>query len=143
MAKAQPWEVPALEGAGDIRSTANDLLIFLAANMGIIHSPLQPAMKTMLSVHRTASPGVRVALGWHIVSSAKDVVSHSGVTNGYHRLLGYDPHRKIGVVVLSNSYVSIDDICWRIFNYPVSGPVEEQVRACRIFRINAFAELYC
>lgn len=127
LVKAQPWHVPTLGGAGDIRSTVNDLLIFLAANMGIIHSPLQPAMKAMLNVHRTASPGVTVALGWHIVSGAKDVVSHGGVTTGYTAYLGYDQHRKIGVVVLSNSYVSIDDIFWHIFNYPVSGLVEERV----------------
>ncbi len=43
--KSQPLHVPTLAGAGDIRSSVNDLLIFLAANMGIIHSPLQPAMK--------------------------------------------------------------------------------------------------
>ena len=57
--KAAPWISPALAGAGGIRSTANDLLIFLAASMDIIHTPLQPAMKKMLSVQREASPGIR------------------------------------------------------------------------------------
>src|SRR5215470_15417673 len=41
MEKHPIWEAPGLESAGSMRSTANDLLIFLAANMGIIHSPLQ------------------------------------------------------------------------------------------------------
>ncbi len=124
--KALPWTVPALMGAGGIRSTANDLLIFLAANMGIIHSPLQPAMKNMLSVRRTAGPGSQVALGWHIVKGS-GVIFHGGQTNGYHSFLGYDPHRKIGVVVLSNANMAIDDIAWKIFSYPVSGPVEEHI----------------
>ena len=104
MKRAHPWRVPPLEGAGDIRSTVNDLLIFVAANMGIIHSPLQPAMKKMLSVQRPAFPGVKVALGWHIESRHDDVVTHGGLTTGYTSFVGYDPHRKIGVVVLSNSY---------------------------------------
>ncbi len=55
------------------------------------------------------------------------MISHGGVTNGYTGYMGYDPHRKIGVVVLSNSNNSINDIFWRIFNYPVSGLVEQRV----------------
>jgi CubicO group peptidase (beta-lactamase class C family) len=125
--KAQPWHVPTLAGGGDIRSSVNDLLIFLAANMGIMHSPLRPAMKEMLSVHRSAAPGVQVALGWHIEKGRDDVISHGGVTNGYTGYMGYDPHRKIGVVILSNSSNSIDDIFWRTFNYPVSGLDEQRV----------------
>lgn len=127
MGKAPAWEVPALAGAGGIRSTADDLLIFLAANMSILDSPLQPAMKKMLSVHRTSGPGSEIALGWFIATTRNGVVFHNGETNGYHAFLGYDPHRKIGVVVLSDSREPIDDIAWRIFNYPVAGPVERQL----------------
>lgn len=126
MENAPPWVVPALSGAGGIRSTANDLLIFLAANMGIIHTSLQPAMKKMLSVRRPASPGVQVALGWH-VTKAGGLVWHNGQTNGYYSFMGYDPDRKIGVVVLSNSFNRTDDIFSRIFNYPVTGLTEERI----------------
>jgi CubicO group peptidase (beta-lactamase class C family) len=115
MQKAPVWESPALEGAGSIRSTANDLLIFLAANMGIIKTPLQPALKKMLSVQRPAPPASKVAMGWHIQSG---IVCHNGQNNGYYAFVGFDPHRKIGVVVLSNSNDPIDDIAWRIFSYP-------------------------
>jgi serine-type D-Ala-D-Ala carboxypeptidase/endopeptidase len=125
--EALPWTIPALMGAGGIRSTVNDLLIFLAANMGIIHSPLQAAMKNMLSVKRTTGPSSRIALGWFIETERGGVICHNGQTNGYHSFLGYDPHRNIGVVVLSNSNMGIDDIAWRIFSYPVNGPVDERV----------------
>ena len=104
-----------------------DLLIFLAANMDILQSPLQPAMKKMLTVHRTSGPGSEIALGWFVATGRNGVISHNGETNGYHSFMGYDPHRKVGVVVLSNSRESIDDIAWRIFTYPVTGPVEQQV----------------
>jgi serine-type D-Ala-D-Ala carboxypeptidase/endopeptidase len=126
MHKAPAWEVPALAGAGGIRSTANDLIIFLAANMGILKSPLQPAMKETLRVHRTAGPGTEIALGW-FVDKRTGIVEHNGQTNGYHSFVGYDPRRKVGVVVLSNSGESIDDIGWRIFNYTAIGPREQQL----------------
>jgi serine-type D-Ala-D-Ala carboxypeptidase/endopeptidase len=127
MRKPPAWEDPALAGAGGIHSTANDLLIFLAANMGILNSPLQPAMKKMLSVHRTSGPGSEIALGWFIATGRNGVIWHNGQTNGYHTFMGYDPHRKVGLVVLSNSNESIDDIAWRIFSYTVIGPVEQQL----------------
>lgn len=124
MSQAPAWEVPALDGAGGIRSTANDLLIFLAANVGIIPSPLQPAMKKMVSVHRAAGSGTEIALGWFL---ERGVACHNGQTNGYHTFMGYDLRRKVAVVVLSNSMESIDDIAWRIFNYQIAGPTEQQV----------------
>jgi serine-type D-Ala-D-Ala carboxypeptidase/endopeptidase len=127
LGKAPGWEVPALAGAGSIRSTVNDLLIFLAANMGIIKSPLQPAMKKMLSVHRVVAPGVEIALGWFIDGRHNGVISHNGQTNGYYSFIGYDPRRGVGVVVLSNSRESIDDIGWRVFNYGVAGPIEQPI----------------
>ena len=120
------WEAPGLESAGSIRSTANDLLLFLAANMGIIHTPLQPAMKKMLSVQRSTGTGGKVALGWHIDTSRGGIVWHNGQNNGYYSYAGYDPHRKIGLVVLSNSAVPIDDLAARIFSYPPA-PTEEHI----------------
>ena len=125
--KADPWIVPALAGAGGIRSTVNDLLIFLAANMGIIHTPLQAAMKNMLSVRRAASPGIQIALGWHIATTLGGIVNHNGQTYGYSSAIAFDPHRKVGVVVLSNSTVGADVILWRVLSYPVTGPVEEHI----------------
>ena len=126
----RPWHAKSswlggarLAGAGGIRSTANDLLIFLAANLGIIKSPLQPAIKRMLTVRRPVSPGLQIALGWHIQNG--DVAFHNGKTNGYHAFLLYDLHRKVGVVVLSNSFDGIEDIAWRTLSYPVTQPVEQ------------------
>jgi serine-type D-Ala-D-Ala carboxypeptidase/endopeptidase len=78
----------------------------------------------MLSVHRPAMPGVQIALGWH--TSAGGIVNHNGQTNGYCSFLTYDSQRKVGVVVLSNSYLPIDDIGWRVFRYPTPGLVEQQ-----------------
>src|SRR5437588_859168 len=42
---AKNWDLDALAGAGAVRSTANDMLRYLKANMGIGRSPLTAAMK--------------------------------------------------------------------------------------------------
>jgi CubicO group peptidase (beta-lactamase class C family) len=39
------WDIPTLAGAGALRSTANDMLKFLAANLGLTKSKLLPAMQ--------------------------------------------------------------------------------------------------
>jgi len=123
--KAPSVEISALKGAGAIRSNVDDMLIFLAANMGLIESPLRPAMKKMLSVRRAVLPGVQIAIGWHI---ANGVVCHNGGTFGYHAFVGFEPHRKAGVVVLSNSSAFTDDLGQRVLDYPMPAPAELQVR---------------
>ena len=119
--KAPSIDVSATKAAGSIRSDVDDMLIFLAANMGLIKSPLHPAMKKMLSVRRPVSPGVQIAMGWHI---ANGVVCHNGGTFGYHAYVGFEPRRKAGVVVLSNSSESNDDLGARVLDYPMTMPGE-------------------
>jgi CubicO group peptidase (beta-lactamase class C family) len=79
--RAANWDLPTLAGAGALRSTANDMLAFLAANLGYGPSPLAPAMAAMLHVRRpTGTPGLDVALAWHIYSkpAGDTVIWHNG-----------------------------------------------------------------
>src|SRR5262249_5524923 len=79
------WDLPTLAGAGALRSTTNDLLTFLAANIGYVKTPLAPAMASMLVPRKPAGmPAVEIALGWHVSSvHAKTIVWHNGGTGGY------------------------------------------------------------
>jgi len=106
------WDFDALAGCGAIRSTANDLLRFLAAGMELTATPLQAAMRRMRSVRKpTGVPNLDIAMAWHIATNfGHDVVWHNGGTGGYHSFIGFDPAAKKGVVILSNSTYSIDDI---------------------------------
>jgi len=108
------WDLPTLAGAGALRSTANDMLTFLAANLGYVKSPLAPAMAAMLKVRRpTGQPGLEVALAWHIwTTNGKEIVWHNGGTGGYRSFIGFDPKARVGVVALSNTFtpVGVDDI---------------------------------
>lgn len=108
------WDFSALAGAGAIRSTANDLLTFLAAAMGLQETPLSKAMVSMTAARRkTDAPGVDIALGWHVSDvNGREIVWHNGGTGGYRSFVGFDPKRRTGVVVLSNTFTpeGIDDI---------------------------------
>jgi len=106
------WELPTLAGAGALRSTVNDMLKFVAANLGLKTSPLLAAMqKTHQMQHETGIPDLEIGLGWHILKkSDTSIVWHNGGTGGYHAFIGFDPKARRGVVVLSNSSNDIDDI---------------------------------
>ena len=108
------WDLPTLAGAGALRSTANDMLTFIAANLGYTKSPLAPAMAAMLKERRpTGQPGLEMALGWHIFTTGgKEIIWHNGGTGGYRSFMGFDPKTRLGVVLLSNAETSegVDDI---------------------------------
>jgi len=106
------WDLPTLAGAGALRSTVNDMLKFVAANLGLKKSPLLGAMqKTHQSQHDTGVPDLEIGLGWHILKKFDtEIVWHNGGTGGYHSFIGFDQKKRKGVVVLSNSTNDIDDI---------------------------------
>jgi serine-type D-Ala-D-Ala carboxypeptidase/endopeptidase len=109
------WDLPAaFAGAGALRSDADDMLTFVAANLGYVKTPLAPAMAAMLAVRRpTGMPDLDVALAWHIATADdKEIVWHNGGTGGYRTFIGYDAKRGVGAVVLSNASTpeGVDDI---------------------------------
>lgn len=118
MRPASAWDFPVLAGAGGIRSTVNDLLLFLDANLGTRPSRLTPAMKLMLAKRWPGvSPSITTGLGWMVLtSSAGEIVFHGGGTGGFRTAMAYDPARQRGVVILTNAAVeeSIDDLSFHL-----------------------------
>jgi CubicO group peptidase (beta-lactamase class C family) len=107
------WDLGALAGAGALRSSANDMLTFLAANLGYEKTPLAAAMAAQLSIRRPAGPGMEIAYNWFIqTKNGKSIIWHNGGTGGYRSYMGFDPQTRAGVVVLSNfsSSAGGDDI---------------------------------
>jgi serine-type D-Ala-D-Ala carboxypeptidase/endopeptidase len=98
------WDVTTLAGAGALRSDVNDMLTFLAANLGYTKTPLAAAMAAEVSIRRPAgSPDMQIAYAWHIqTKNGNSTIWHNGGTGGYRSYLGFDPKSRVGVVVLSN-----------------------------------------
>ncbi len=113
---AANWDLDALAGAGAIRSTVNDMLKYLAANLDSTSRPLGPAMH---DAHRPLRPagGMRIGLNWLVLSGAgPDITWHNGETGGYATFIGFDELNGNGVVVLSNTATPVDDIGMHLLN---------------------------
>ncbi|HEX3146316.1 MAG TPA: serine hydrolase [Pyrinomonadaceae bacterium] len=118
------WDLPTLAGAGALRSTVNDMLKFVAANIGLTKSPLFAAMqRAQQSQRETGQTDLTIGLNWHILKKFdSEIIWHNGGTGGYHSFIGFDKKNRGGVVVLSNSANDIDDIGRHLLvsQYPIA-----------------------
>jgi CubicO group peptidase (beta-lactamase class C family) len=117
------WDLPAFAGAGALRSTANDMLKFLRANLGINPSTLTEALEICQGVQMKASPSQglaqrmfqrggdtgqyiqEMALAWNVgrlCAVGRPVYWHHGATGGYQAFTGFVKSSATGVVVLAN-----------------------------------------
>jgi len=99
------WDLPAFEGAGAVRSTANDLQIFLEACLGRRKTPLDRALAMLLETRRpTGARRIEVGLGWFISNFHGDpIVWKDGGTGGFATFIGFSPRWEQGAQVLTNS----------------------------------------
>lgn len=101
---AANWDLPTLAGAGAIRSTVNNMLRFVKANMGLIETSLQKALDSAQVSQRPIGGGGSIGFGWHITGN--NIRWHNGGTGGYHSFVGFNREKKQGVVILCNSSVN-------------------------------------
>jgi hypothetical protein len=104
MRPAKPIRMAALEGAGAIRSTVADMLIFAKALLDPT-SPIAPALKTALAVRTPGENPITVqALGWLIRRlPGRELLMHNGLSYGFSSVLILEPAKGRAVVVLVNS----------------------------------------
>src|SRR5439155_9325092 len=101
--------------AGGLHSTVNDLLKYLAANMGLKQTPLSAAVQMAHRAQRDTDAnnwGMEfVGLGWHILRKYDpEIVWHDGDFIGYRSFVGMDKRNRRGVVVLWNAANDLNDI---------------------------------
>jgi D-alanyl-D-alanine-carboxypeptidase/D-alanyl-D-alanine-endopeptidase len=105
------WDNPTLAGAGNLRSNAQDLLTYLAANIGLQESRLYGAMQTTHEPRHYVDSAIQVGLGWHIITRGDiQFIEHGGATGGYWSYAGFIKNKKTGVVVLTNSFENIEEL---------------------------------
>jgi CubicO group peptidase (beta-lactamase class C family) len=123
------WDDTTLAGAGSLRSSVNDLLTFLAAHLGKADGPLGSVMAAMLAVRRaTGTPDLAIALGWHVsTQQGRELVWHNGGTGGYSSFIAFCPQADIGIVVLANSEIGVDDIALHLVDpqRPLDKPLKQ------------------
>jgi CubicO group peptidase (beta-lactamase class C family) len=113
------WDLPTLAGAGALRSSLNDMLIYAEANLGLIKTNLAPAIeKTHYIKADAGSPNLDIAMAWHISNmDSKEIIAHNGQTGGYYAYIGLNKKLKRGVVILTNSITRSSEIGKQIYNF--------------------------
>ncbi|MGN6623857.1 MAG: serine hydrolase domain-containing protein [Candidatus Nitrosocosmicus sp.] len=102
----------AIQSAGAMYSTANDMLKYLSANMGLIQTVINdPMQQTHLIRHSFGVPYEGkslmqdyIGLGWTVTTDfGKEVIWHTGSIDGYTSIIGFNPEKQIGLVILCSS----------------------------------------
>jgi CubicO group peptidase (beta-lactamase class C family) len=98
-------------GSGTLRSTVKDMLTFLMVNIDSATTPTGRALHQRLAWRIRASPG-------------GSIVWYNDGSGGYRSYIGFDPARGVGVVVLSNASVDVDDIGFHLLDetFPLQPP---------------------
>jgi CubicO group peptidase (beta-lactamase class C family) len=106
------WEIPALAGAGALRSTVSDLLRFLEAQLGAAPSGLADAIRVTHEPRARRGP-LEVGLGWMRLPEPGrrgTLVWHDGGTGGFRSVAGFVAESRTCVVALASSARSVDRI---------------------------------
>jgi serine-type D-Ala-D-Ala carboxypeptidase/endopeptidase len=114
---AHAWDLGALAGAGAIRSTADDMLTYLEAQLhpertarpSPGHASKARTLPTALALSHElradALPGMQIAFAWLYVS-ASGSYWHNGATGGYSSFAFFNPKGDYAAVVLVNTTIS-------------------------------------
>ena len=112
-----PQEVQA---AGAMYSTANDLLKYVSANLGLIDTKINSAMEETHSIRypfyelqvpfpdpsgNESTPYAYEGLSWFSTTNlGTQVVWHNGGIDGYSSFVGFNPSKQIGLVILCSCF---------------------------------------
>jgi CubicO group peptidase (beta-lactamase class C family) len=108
------WDLPALAGAGALRSTMRDLLKFLEAHLGLRETPLASALAAAGEPRVEVSPTLSIGLAWHLTplagAGSPPIVWHRGETGGMRGFVGFVRERGLGLALLANASVGVDEL---------------------------------
>jgi CubicO group peptidase (beta-lactamase class C family) len=104
---ASNWNLDLIAGAGGLRSTANDLLKYVSANLGLTQTSLMVLMEKMQVIRHQDGPDFgKTAMPWFdrgvYQVAGMELLGHSGGTGGYSAFVGFDKKQRRGVVALCN-----------------------------------------
>jgi D-alanyl-D-alanine-carboxypeptidase/D-alanyl-D-alanine-endopeptidase len=148
--RAPDYQLQALAPAGAFHSTANDLLKYLSANLGLTQTSLTPLMEEMQVIRHRDSPEMgKTAMPWYdqtvYYPPGTEFLGHAGGTAGSSTFIGFDKKQRRGIVVLSNQdIIHSSTVGWRILQCaPLKGmdartmqPIREYVGSGIAFEID-------
>ncbi len=105
---------PAFNGAGALRSTMDDMMRYLAYNMGQMKTPLDTLLPDLQKRwHRGGRARTGVGLAWQMVpmrGTHNTVIWKNGAASGFFSYIGFVKETGTGVIVLANRKVPVGRI---------------------------------
>ncbi len=139
----QSWDFDAIAGAGGIRSTPDDMLRFIEANLHPPENAVGKAIELAWKQHIPAKgKAFAMGLGWHIARDGQ-TRWHNGQTGGYHSMILINRELDAGVVVLCNTATGeVDALAESIIKSLAGGkvkprrfPKEKSIPAAEVARL--------
>ncbi len=101
----------AIDGAGGLRSSVEDMLVYLEANIGPPETDLERAMRDAQQVRKRIDDDQGIGLGWAVREhEGRTLLVHGGGTGGFSTMIGFDPEKGVGFIRLTNTGEFPDDI---------------------------------
>lgn len=102
------WNLGDIPGCGGLRSTPEDMMLYLQANL----EAQDPAIKRSHATTFQSGKYNSLGMAWHKQQSLSgdELIWHNGGTYGFSSFMGFYKEKNCGVVVLSNSGNNVDGL---------------------------------
>ena len=109
------WTQDATAPAGGLRSSTREMAKFLQACLNLRDTPLAASLaETAKPLRQLGAHHLSIGLAWYLTADQTPIVWHNGETGGYYSFIGYQPAKKRGIVVLTNSEHPADRLAVRL-----------------------------
>jgi hypothetical protein len=104
----------AIQGAGGLRSSTEDMLKYLDAAIDAWDSPdtdVERAIRAATEMHKQVGGSTTIGLGWQRGQyRGRTIIMHGGGTGGYSTMIAFDPDRGTGMIRMANTTEFEDDV---------------------------------
>lgn len=108
-----PWKLQdSTAGAGALCSTGQDMVKFMAANLGMMETSVTTQFERTHAVRHRISDELDMGMAWHEIREVAGLngpfIWHNGETGGFSSIMAFHKPSRSGVVILSNTASSVD-----------------------------------
>ncbi len=116
-----PWDFSySTAGAGGLRSSTEDMLKFLQAQMSPEEQKLPTALRQAIQRSQQVlykNENLKMGYGWFQIDfKDQPLYFHGGATGGFRSFMGFDAKKERGVVILSNDVQSVEPLGLALLN---------------------------
>lgn len=102
------WTSQVFKPAGGLKSTIEDMSIFLSFISSDFSHPLRAAFDFSILTH-FQSEDFNMGIGWHLGASGRELLTQDGATFGFYSKLRVSKQKNKGFIVLLNTYNDLSE----------------------------------